>query len=71
MTLLWAVAPVAVAVALGLVLQQLRLMGEASSQLAADLHRLDEVRLAVATVRAESAEARAALHSVRGGRRSR
>jgi hypothetical protein len=71
MTLLWAVAPVSVALAIGVVLQQLRLMGDASVQLAAELHRLDEVRVAVATVRAESAQARAAVHSLRGELRAR
>ena len=71
MTLLWAVAPVAMTVAVGLVLQQLRLMGDATVQLAAELHRLDEVRLAIADVRAESAEARAAVQALRGARRAR
>jgi hypothetical protein len=65
MSLLWAVPPVAIAAAVAIVLVQLRDMAEATSDLAAQLRRLDEVQVAVATVRAESAEARASLHALR------
>lgn len=71
MSLLWAVAPVTVAVALTIALLQLRQMAEATADLTAQLHRLDEVRVAVAAVRAESAEARSTLHSLRSGLRAR
>jgi hypothetical protein len=62
MSLLWAVPPVAVTLAALLVLQQLREITDATTDLTAQLHRLDEVRVAVAAVRAESAEARATVH---------
>jgi low affinity Fe/Cu permease len=65
MSLLWAVPPVAVAAAVVIVLLQLRDIAEATADLNAQLRRLDEVRLTVATVRAESAEARASLRSLR------
>ncbi len=65
MSLLWAVPPVSVAVALVIMLVQLRSMAEATADLAVQLHRLDEVRLAVAEVRAESAQTRQALRSLR------
>lgn len=61
MSLLWAVPPVAVALAAVLVLQQLREITDATADLSAQLHRLDEVRTAVAAVRAESAETRVRL----------
>lgn len=59
MSLLWAVPPVAVAVAMAIMLLQLRQVAEASGDLAGQLKRLDEVRVAVADVRAEAARARA------------
>jgi hypothetical protein len=62
MSLLWAVPPVAVALAAVLVLQQLREITDATADLTAQLRRFDEVRVAVAAVRAESAETRATLH---------
>lgn len=65
MSLLWAVPPVAVAVGVVILLLQLRSMAEATADLAVQLHRLDEVRLAVAQVRAESASVRRTLRSVR------
>lgn len=46
-------------------LVQLRDIADATSDLATQLRRLDEVRVAVATVRAESAEARASLQALR------
>lgn len=64
MSLLWAVPPVAVAFAFVIALAQLRHIAEASNDLALQLRRLDEVRVAVAGVRAESARARAALHDL-------
>jgi hypothetical protein len=65
MSLLWAVPPVAVAIGAVLAVLQLRAMADATADLAAQLHRLQEVRVAVATVRAESAAARSTLHGLR------
>jgi hypothetical protein len=65
MSLLWAVPPVAVAVGVVLLLLQLRSMAEATADLAVQLHRLDEVRMAVAEVRAESAHARHTVRTLR------
>jgi low affinity Fe/Cu permease len=65
MSLLWAVPPVAVAAAVVIVLLQLRDIAEATADINVQLRRLDEVRLTVATVRAESAEARASLRALR------
>lgn len=65
MSLLWAVPPVAVAVGVLILLLQLRRMAEATADLAVQLHRLDEVRMAVVEVRAESAHARHALRTLR------
>lgn len=64
MSLLWAIPPVAV-VAIGvLVLMALRNITSATEDLNLQLRRLDEVRVAVATVRQESARTRAALQSL-------
>jgi hypothetical protein len=68
MSLLWAVPPVAVTLAAVLVLQQLREITDATSDLTAQLQRFDEVRVAVAAVRAESAETRATLHRLNEAR---
>jgi hypothetical protein len=65
MSLLWTVPPMAVAVGVVILLLQLRSMAEAAADLTAQLHRLDEVRVAVAQVRAESAQTRHALRSLR------
>jgi hypothetical protein len=65
MSLLWTVPPMAVAVGVVILLLQLRSMAEAAADLTAQLHRLDEVRVAVAEVRAESAQTRHALRSLR------
>lgn len=65
MSLLWAIPPVAVAAATLLLLLQLRSIGEATDDLAVQLRRLDEVRLAVADVRAESAATREHLRRLR------
>lgn len=65
MSLLWAVPPVAVAAAVVILLVQLRSMTDAAADLTVQLHRLDEVRVAVAEVRAESAATRHALRSLR------
>jgi len=65
MSLLWAVPPVAVATAVVILLVQLRSMAEATADLTVQLHRLDEVRLAVAEVRAESAQTRRAVRALR------
>jgi hypothetical protein len=65
MSLLWAVPPVAIAAAVAIVLVQLRDIADATSDLGAQLRRLDEVQVAVATVRAQSAEARASLQHLR------
>lgn len=66
MSLLWAVPPVAIAVAVVLVLQRLQDITEATNDLSLQLRRLDEVRTAVAEVRAESAQARSTLQGLRG-----
>lgn len=65
MSLLWAVPPVAIAAAVVLVLQHLQGITEATNDLSLQLRRLDEVRTAVAEVRAESAQARSTLHGLR------
>ena len=65
MSPLWAIPPVAVAAATLLLLLQLRSIGEATDDLAVQLRRLDEVRLAVADVRAESAATREHLRRLR------
>jgi hypothetical protein len=66
MSLLWAVPPVAVAVAAVITLLQLRPMMDAAADLRAELHRIGEVQGAVAQVRAASAETRAAVDALRG-----
>ncbi|MET0728619.1 MAG: hypothetical protein ABWZ76_10020 [Acidimicrobiales bacterium] len=65
MSLLWSIPPIAVAVAAVLILSHLRTMAEAAADLAVQLRRLDEVRLAVAEVRTESAIARDAMRALR------
>ena len=65
MSLLWTVPPVAVAAGVVILLLQLRTMAEAAADLTAQLHRFDEVRVAVAEVRAESAQTRQALRALR------
>lgn len=65
MSLLWAVPPVAMVLGVVLVLTQLREITDAADGIGAELRRLDEVRVAVEAVRAESAEARASLHRLR------
>jgi hypothetical protein len=59
MSLLWAVPPVAVAVAVVVALAQLRRIAISAIDLQGELQRFTEVRLAVADVRSASAEARA------------
>jgi cytochrome c-type biogenesis protein CcmH/NrfF len=66
MSLLWAVPPIAVAVAVVLVLTQLRHLSTATVALREELRRVDEVRLAVVEVRTASAEARATVRRLRG-----
>jgi hypothetical protein len=65
MALLWAVPPIAVVVATVLALVQLRGIAEAAGDLQVELHRLSEVRLAVAEVRSAQAEARATARGLR------
>lgn len=65
LSLLWAVPPVAVAAAVLILLVQLRNMAESTADLTVQLHRLDEVRVAVAEVRTESARTREALRALR------
>lgn len=65
MSLLWAVPPVAVAAAIVILIMKLRDIAEATAALQAQLRRLDEVRVAVASVRAESARTRASLNALR------
>lgn len=63
--MLWAVPPVAMSIAAVMVLMQLRSMTEAATALSVQLRRLDEVRVAVATVRTEAAAARATVRGLR------
>lgn len=65
MSLLWAVPPVAVATAIVILIMKLRDMAEATADLQVQLRQLDEVRVAVANVRAESAQTRASLQALR------
>ena len=65
MSLLWAIPPVAVTVAALIALVQLRSIEEATTDLANQLHRLDEVRIAVAEVRTAASDARAAARGLR------
>jgi uncharacterized coiled-coil protein SlyX len=65
MSLLWAVPPVAVAVAAVIVLMALDRMAEAANEVALQLRHLDEVRVAVAELRAEASTTRAQLRSLR------
>lgn len=65
MSLLWAVPPVALVVAMVIGILQLREIALTTDGLADQLRRLDEVRIAVAAVRAESAETRASIQHLR------
>ena len=65
MSLLWAIPPVAVTVATLIALVQLRSIEEATTDLATQMHRLDEVRVAVAEVRTAASDARAAARGLR------
>jgi hypothetical protein len=65
MSLLWALPPVAVALATLLLLVQLRAMTEATDDVVLQLRRLDEVRVAVADVRAQQAATRSQLRRLR------
>lgn len=65
MSLLWALPPVAVALATLLLLVQLRAMVEATDDVVLQLRRLEEVRVAVADVRAQQAATRAHLRRLR------
>lgn len=64
MSLLWAVPPVVVAVGVAIVIVLLRDIGNETGALADQLRRLDEVRVAVAGVRADAAQARASVHTL-------
>lgn len=65
MSLLWAVPPIAVAVAVLILMAQLRTMTGTAADLGLQLRRLEEVRLAVAEVRSEAAQLRAISRSIR------
>lgn len=65
MSLLWAIPPVAVTVAMLIALIQLRSIDDATADLTAHLQRVDEIRVAVADVRAAAAEARATARGLR------
>lgn len=67
MSLIWTVPPILTAIAGVLVLLQLRDMADAADDLTGQLRRIDEVRVAVAAVRAESAAARATLRRTHPG----
>jgi hypothetical protein len=64
MELLWAVPPVAVACGTLFALVQLRGLAEAAADLQVELHRFTEVRVAVAEVRSQAAEARASARGL-------
>lgn len=64
MSLLWAVPPVAVAIAVVVALAQLRRIATTAIDLQGELQRFTEVRLAVAEVRSASAAARATARSL-------
>jgi len=65
MSLLWAVPPVAMTVAMLVALVQLRNIGDATAELTGQLQRVGDIRLAVAEVREASAEARATARGLR------
>ena len=65
MSLLWAVPPVAVALATLIALVQLRGIAEAAADLQLELQRLGEVQGAVAEVRRASSDVRATAHGLR------
>jgi hypothetical protein len=65
MALLWAFAAVVAAVGAGLIVLQVRAMGGAAADLREQLLRLDEVRTAVAAVRADAADTADALRRLR------
>lgn len=67
MSLIWTVPPIVTAIAGVLVLLQLRDMADAADDLTGQLRRIDEVRVAVAAVRAESAAARATIRRTHPG----
>jgi hypothetical protein len=63
MSLLWTVPPIVVSLGAVAVLLQLRDMTDAAADLTGQLRRIDEVRVAVAEVRAESAAARSSVRT--------
>jgi hypothetical protein len=65
MALLWAFAAVVAAAGAGLMVLQVRAMGDAAADLREQLLRLDEVRTAVAAVRADAAQTADALRRLR------
>lgn len=65
MSLLWAIPPLAAAVAAVVVILQLRNMAETAADLGVQLRRLEEVRIAVAEVRSEAAQVRATARNLR------
>jgi hypothetical protein len=67
MSLLWTVPPIALSLGAIAVLLHLRDMADAAADLTGQLRRLDEVRVAVAEVRAESAAARSSVRAWRSG----
>jgi hypothetical protein len=64
MELLWAVPPVAIAVGTALALVHLSGIAEATADLRMELHRLSEVRVAVAETRSAAAAARATARGI-------
>lgn len=67
MSLIWTIPPIATTIAGVLVLIQLRDMADAADDLTRQLRRLDEVRVVVDAVRAESAAARASIRRTHPG----
>jgi hypothetical protein len=66
MALVWTIPPLAVVLAMAILLTQLRHISAATVALRDELRRVDEVRTAVLEVRTASAEARATLRGLRG-----
>ena len=66
MPLLWTVPPVAVVLAMVIVLTQMRHLSTATVALRDELRSVDEVRTAALELRAASADARRTLRGLRG-----
>jgi hypothetical protein len=65
MSLIWAIPAMVAVIGVVVAMIGLRAVGVAAEDLEEQLHRLGEVRLAVVTLRDESAAARANLRNIR------